>query len=146
MGFWRSHRLLRQAGSHCVFPLDSSSPAREIRKRYGSYFTFLLFAHAHPLIFVTKFSEDLPPVTFFLIMLTIVGIKRAQSALILPTATGMSLTLCLLTLKQKKPQAQYVVWSRIDQKACFKSMLTAGILFFSFPTKISDPCLRTNFV
>uniref|UniRef100_A0A0E9QDU4 O-phosphoseryl-tRNA(Sec) selenium transferase n=1 Tax=Anguilla anguilla TaxID=7936 RepID=A0A0E9QDU4_ANGAN len=41
-------------------------------------------------------------------------------------ATGMSLTLCFLTLRHKRPQARYIIWPRIDQKSCFKAMITAG--------------------
>ena len=58
------------------------------------------------------------------------GITRAASALVLPLATGMSLSLVLSTLKAGRPgaaaHARFVVWPRIDQKACFKAMLTAG--------------------
>jgi len=54
------------------------------------------------------------------------GISRARSCLVLPTATGMSLTLCMLALRSKRPKACYVIWSRIDQKACFKSICTSG--------------------
>lgn len=45
-----------------------------------------------------------------------------------PMATGMSLVLCMLTLKQERPGAKFVLWSRIDQKACFKCIITAGKL------------------
>uniref|UniRef100_A0A1A9VIF1 O-phosphoseryl-tRNA(Sec) selenium transferase n=1 Tax=Glossina austeni TaxID=7395 RepID=A0A1A9VIF1_GLOAU len=44
-----------------------------------------------------------------------------------PMATGMPLTLCLLSLKKRTPSAKYVLWSRIDQKSCFKSITTAGL-------------------
>ena len=44
----------------------------------------------------------------------------------LPVATGMSLVMTLLTLKQQRPGAKYVIWPRIDQKSCFKCILTAG--------------------
>ena len=37
------------------------------------------------------------------------------------------MTLCLLTLKKQRPQSRYVLWSRIDQKSCFKSILTANL-------------------
>ena len=49
-----------------------------------------------------------------------------KRALVLPVATGMSLTLVLLSLKTQRPQAQFVLWPRIDQKSCFKSILAAG--------------------
>ena len=40
---------------------------------------------------------------------------------------GMTITLCLLTLKKQRPNSRYVLWSRIDQKSCFKSILTANL-------------------
>lgn len=46
--------------------------------------------------------------------------------MLIPVATGMALLLVLLTLKQRRPKAKYVVWPRIDQKSCFKSMISAG--------------------
>lgn len=46
-----------------------------------------------------------------------------------PMATGMSLVLCMLTLKQERPGAKFVLWSRIDQKSCFKCIITAGMNF-----------------
>jgi O-phospho-L-seryl-tRNASec:L-selenocysteinyl-tRNA synthase len=39
----------------------------------------------------------------------------------------MTMTLCLLTLKKQRPSSRYVLWSRIDQKSCFKSILTANL-------------------
>ncbi len=42
-------------------------------------------------------------------------------------ATGMTLTLCLLALRKVRlAGAKYVIWSRIDQKSCFKSISCAG--------------------
>lgn len=55
------------------------------------------------------------------------GVRRAASALVLPVATGMAVTMALLTLRAARPAARYVVWPRIDQKACFKAILTAGL-------------------
>jgi len=55
------------------------------------------------------------------------GVERTKAAFLVPVATGMALTLTLLSLRQSRPEARYVVWSRIDQKSCFKSMLTAGL-------------------
>lgn len=48
--------------------------------------------------------------------------------MIIPTSTGMTLTLCLLAMKKDKPEAKYVIWPRIDQKSCLKSIITAGYL------------------
>ncbi|XP_011209551.2 O-phosphoseryl-tRNA(Sec) selenium transferase [Bactrocera dorsalis] len=55
------------------------------------------------------------------------GVRSCRSCFLAPLATGMSLLLCLLTLRQQKPAAKYVLWSRIDQKSCFKSIITAGL-------------------
>jgi len=45
----------------------------------------------------------------------------------LPLATGMSLTMALLTLHEQKPERKYVIWSRIDQKTCLKAVHTANL-------------------
>ena len=57
----------------------------------------------------------------------IVGFTGLEKALVVPMATGMSVALSLLTLKQSRPAAKYVVWTRIDQKSCFKAILTCGL-------------------
>ena len=67
------------------------------------------------------------------------GVPGVQACLVAPLATGMSLTLIFLSLRQQKPNAKYIIWSRIDQKSCFKSMLTAG-----FEPIIVDPILRKD--
>ncbi|KAG8240045.1 hypothetical protein J437_LFUL019613, partial [Ladona fulva] len=55
------------------------------------------------------------------------GVKTSAGCFVVPMATGMSLVLCMLTIRQERPQAKYVIWSRIDQKACFKCIVTAGL-------------------
>jgi O-phospho-L-seryl-tRNASec:L-selenocysteinyl-tRNA synthase len=55
------------------------------------------------------------------------GLRLTAAAVVLPVATGMSLTLVLLALKTRKPEATYVIWPRIDQKSCLKSILSAGL-------------------
>jgi len=55
------------------------------------------------------------------------GVTSVKDCFLVPMATGMSLTLTMLALKKSRPQAKYVIWSRIDQKSCFKSILTAGL-------------------
>jgi len=52
--------------------------------------------------------------------------NQIKDCLVLPMATGMSLVLSMLTLRLRRPGTRFVIWSRIDQKSCFKSMLTAG--------------------
>lgn len=56
------------------------------------------------------------------------GVMKCQSCFLLPMATGMTLTLCFLSLRKQRPKAKYILWSRIDQKSCFKSMTTAGFI------------------
>ncbi|KAM4564900.1 O-phosphoseryl-tRNA(Sec) selenium transferase isoform 2-T5 [Fundulus diaphanus] len=59
-------------------------------------------------------------------VLKISGECSVASCFVVPMATGMSLTLCFLTLRHRRPKARYIIWPRIDQKSCFKSMITAG--------------------
>ncbi len=41
-------------------------------------------------------------------------------------ATGMTLTFCMLSIRQTKPLAKYVLMPRIDQKSCIKSVIASG--------------------
>uniref|UniRef100_A0A8C6V3B9 O-phosphoseryl-tRNA(Sec) selenium transferase n=1 Tax=Neogobius melanostomus TaxID=47308 RepID=A0A8C6V3B9_9GOBI len=59
-------------------------------------------------------------------ILRLSGVRSASSCFVVPMATGMSLTLCFLTLRHRRPKAQFIIWPRIDQKSCFKAMITAG--------------------
>ncbi|KAJ8007793.1 hypothetical protein DPEC_G00097880 [Dallia pectoralis] len=59
-------------------------------------------------------------------VLKLSGVRSVASCFVVPMATGMSLTLCFLTLRHKRPKASYIIWPRIDQKSCFKAMITAG--------------------
>ncbi|KAK8813173.1 hypothetical protein WA158_002765 [Blastocystis sp. Blastoise] len=56
------------------------------------------------------------------------GLTEIKDCLVLPLATGMSITLVLLTLKKCRPQAKYVIWPRVDQKTCLKAIITAGFI------------------
>lgn len=58
--------------------------------------------------------------------ISLLGIQ-ASSCFVVPMATGMSIALSLLSLKQKRPNAKYVLWPRIDQKSCIKSIVTSGL-------------------
>ncbi|KAF0992013.1 hypothetical protein HZS_3951, partial [Henneguya salminicola] len=55
---------------------------------------------------------------------------QGVECLVVPMATGMTLALCIRTLAKQRDKARYVIWPRIDQKSCFKSILTAGARFF----------------
>lgn len=67
------------------------------------------------------------------------GVPGVQDCFVAPLATGMSLSLIFLTLRQEKPKAKFIIWSRIDQKSCFKSITTAG-----FEPIIVSPVLRED--
>lgn len=64
--------------------------------------------------------------------------------MILPSATGMGIVLTLLTLKQTKPLANTVLWTRIDQKSCIKAIKAAGLELEVIPNLIEGDELRTN--
>lgn len=75
-------------------------------------------------------------------------IPKICHALIFPMATGMAIVMSLLTMKQRRPNANYIIWPRIDQKTCLKSMITAGmeviIIDNIIDAKISKDELRTD--
>lgn len=56
-----------------------------------------------------------------------IGGAKQKNCLLLPLATGMSLNMCLLQMRKRRPRADVVIFPRIDQKSCFKSILTAGL-------------------
>lgn len=60
--------------------------------------------------------------------LKIAGLSEVGSLQVLPLATGMAMTLALMSCRAVRPSAaRYVIWSRIDQKTCFKAMLSANL-------------------
>ena len=76
--------------------------------------------------------------------LRILGVPGVQACFVAPLATGMSLTLIFLTLRQNKPRSKYIIWSRIDQKSCFKSIVTAGFEPIIIDTVLNGDELVTN--
>ncbi|XP_054855321.1 O-phosphoseryl-tRNA(Sec) selenium transferase isoform X2 [Eublepharis macularius] len=77
-------------------------------------------------------------------IIRLAGVRTASSCFVVPMATGMSLTLCFLTLRHKRPQAKYILWPRIDQKSCFKSMITAGFEPVVIENTLEGDELRTD--
>lgn len=55
------------------------------------------------------------------------GVTRVQSCIVVPMATGMTMSLYLLLLRQERPNANLVIWPRIDQKTCLKCISTSGL-------------------
>uniref|UniRef100_A0A8B9KQE6 O-phosphoseryl-tRNA(Sec) selenium transferase n=1 Tax=Astyanax mexicanus TaxID=7994 RepID=A0A8B9KQE6_ASTMX len=72
------------------------------------------------------------------------GVRSVSSCFVVPMATGMSLTLCFLTLRHRRPAARYILWPRIDQKSCFKSMITAGFEPVVIENVLEGDELRTD--
>ena len=58
----------------------------------------------------------------------IMGYSGVKDALLIPMATGMTMSLCLLAMKQQKPDRKYVIISRIDQKSCLKCIFAANLI------------------
>ncbi|XP_021513420.1 O-phosphoseryl-tRNA(Sec) selenium transferase isoform X1 [Meriones unguiculatus] len=77
-------------------------------------------------------------------IIKLAGVHSVASCFVVPMATGMSLTLCFLTLRHKRPKAKYIIWPRIDQKSCFKSMVTAGFEPVVIENVLEGDELRTN--
>ena len=74
----------------------------------------------------------------------IIGMSCINDCIVLPFATGMSITLTLLALKAEKPEAEYVIWPRIDQKTCLKSILTANLQPIVIQPVVSGDELTTD--
>ena len=86
-------------------------------------------------------------------MQKVLGLSCVRDAIILPFATGMALTMSLLTLKaeydkvseaQNLPKKEYVIFSRIDQKTCLKSIYTANLKPIVIELEKNGDNLQTN--
>lgn len=77
-------------------------------------------------------------------VLHISGMNLIKKCCVIPMATGMSMTLSLLSLKSSRPTAKYVIWPRIDQKTCLKCIITAGFEPIIIPNLIEEDELSTN--
>ncbi|XP_048448136.1 O-phosphoseryl-tRNA(Sec) selenium transferase [Rhincodon typus] len=78
------------------------------------------------------------------IPLPLLGVRTVSSCFVVPMATGMSLTLCFLALRHRRPKAKFIIWPRIDQKSCFKSMITAGFEPVVIENLLEGDELRTD--
>uniref|UniRef100_I3MKY4 O-phosphoseryl-tRNA(Sec) selenium transferase n=1 Tax=Ictidomys tridecemlineatus TaxID=43179 RepID=I3MKY4_ICTTR len=77
-------------------------------------------------------------------IIKLAGVHTVANCFVVPMATGMSLTLCFLTLRHRRPKAKYIIWPRIDQKSCFKSMITAGFEPVVIENVLEGDELRTD--
>lgn len=67
----------------------------------------------------------------------------ASSCIVLPLCTGMSMSLVLASIRNSLSpdeieRRRVVLWSRIDQKSCYKAILTSGLQCVVVPTKVDD--------
>ena len=76
--------------------------------------------------------------------LQVAGLNTAFGCIVFPLATGMTLALSLTTLKIKQPEKRYVLWSRIDQKSCFKAIFAAGLLPIVVDPVLDHGEMKTN--
>ncbi|KAH8288928.1 hypothetical protein KR054_012447 [Drosophila jambulina] len=60
-------------------------------------------------------------------MKTVGQLPSCAGCFLVPICTGMTLSLCLQSMRKRRPKARYVLWSRIDQKSCFKAITTASL-------------------
>ncbi|KAL3904177.1 MAG: hypothetical protein SGPRY_011390 [Prymnesium sp.] len=72
------------------------------------------------------------------------GAKETNAAIVLPLATGMTVSLTLLALKAMRPHAQYVLWPRIDQKSCLKAIHATGMVPVVIENLLEGDELRTD--
>eukprot|EP00887_Chlorella_sp_A99_P001435 scaffold8.g1435.t1 len=77
--------------------------------------------------------------------LEIAGLREVGPVLVLPLATGMAITATLLALRGMRPHtARYVLWPRVDQKTCLKSITAAGYEVVVVPPRRSGDQLMTD--
>ena len=90
------------------------------------------------------------------LLLTLDAIRRgsgldskgpAAHGILLPLCTGMSMSLLLSSLAGNEtttPKRDIVLWSRIDQKSCFKAIHSAGLICVVVPTRIETDEVVTD--
>ncbi|XP_033756838.1 O-phosphoseryl-tRNA(Sec) selenium transferase-like [Pecten maximus] len=77
-------------------------------------------------------------------LIRLCGIPSVKSCFVVPMATGMSMVLSMLTFRQSRPDAKFVIWPRIDQKSCIKSIITAGLTPVVVENILEGDELRTD--
>lgn len=72
------------------------------------------------------------------------GIKGCNDVAILPYATGMSLSTCLLCFKRWRKGSEYVIISRMDHKTCYKCVDFCNLKYFVVDHIFEDEELTTD--
>lgn len=68
----------------------------------------------------------------------------AAHGILLPLCTGMSMSLVLSSLRSNDPAKTIVLWSRIDQKSCYKAISSSGLICVVVPTKLEGDAVVTD--
>lgn len=69
----------------------------------------------------------------------------AAHGVLLPLCTGMSMSLVLSSIReQTDSQRNIVLWSRIDQKSCYKAIQAAGLICVVVPTLLDGDRVTTD--
>jgi O-phospho-L-seryl-tRNASec:L-selenocysteinyl-tRNA synthase len=76
--------------------------------------------------------------------LRLAGFSNVKDCIVLPAATGMTLTLTMIALRQSCPEATHIIWPRIDQKTCLKAIVTAGLIPVVIENTLEGDELRTD--
>lgn len=75
---------------------------------------------------------------------------RVSAGIVLPLCTGMSMALVLASLRDRSKKKEehlernIVLWSRIDQKSCYKAIGAAGLKCIVVPTRLEGDCVVTD--
>lgn len=77
-------------------------------------------------------------------LMKFLGIRTTTKSVIVPMATGMTILLSILSFKAARCGAKYILWSRIDQKSCFKSILATGAIPVIIEPKLVNEQLETD--
>uniref|UniRef100_A0A1B0CW45 O-phosphoseryl-tRNA(Sec) selenium transferase n=1 Tax=Lutzomyia longipalpis TaxID=7200 RepID=A0A1B0CW45_LUTLO len=153
--FWSRHRKLPEEGwdddviEYIVrelsqmdtnrFPFGSGAGEREGRM-YSNVVARRHFGFAHGIGRSGDLSEAQPKAIGATILsditnrmlrdlVRLAGLRKAKKCMMVPMATGMTLMFTMLHFQRtrKLPEdPKIVLWSRIDQKSCFKSMTSGG--------------------
>uniref|UniRef100_A0A182NSL0 O-phosphoseryl-tRNA(Sec) selenium transferase n=1 Tax=Anopheles dirus TaxID=7168 RepID=A0A182NSL0_9DIPT len=73
-----------------------------------------------------------------------IGIPTCTKAIVVPLATGMTVMLTLRAIHSKRPTSRFVLWSRVDQQSCFKSIVAAGLTPVIIDSLLASECCETD--
>uniref|UniRef100_A0A182K3J3 O-phosphoseryl-tRNA(Sec) selenium transferase n=1 Tax=Anopheles christyi TaxID=43041 RepID=A0A182K3J3_9DIPT len=69
-----------------------------------------------------------------------IGIPTCAKAIVVPLATGMTMMLTLRAIHSTRATSRYVLWFRVDQQSCFKSILAAGFTPIIIDSLLAPEC------